>query len=85
MGNRHPLTQAGRTQALAREQAVEYRGTRDALVMLEQHPRFVEDTALAGELEIERDIGFRQQPGDDLRRGLDGGIHAPCLGNNPRV
>ena len=57
--NGHPLTQAGRSQALAREQAVEHQAARKALVIFENKAGLFEHALLAADLEVEDDVRGR--------------------------
>src|ERR1035437_7935113 len=57
--NGHPLAQAGRAQALAREQAVEYQAARDPLVILENQTGLFEHALLAADVEVEDDVRGR--------------------------
>src|SRR5512133_4590 len=60
MRNGHALTQAGRSQALAREQAVEHQAARESLVVFENQPGLLEHALLATDIEVENDVRGRQ-------------------------
>src|SRR5512145_27471 len=61
--DRHALSESGRAEALAREQAVEHEAARDAVEVLEQQARLLEQALLARGLEVEADV----RGGEDLR------------------
>src|SRR5581483_9556981 len=61
VGDGDAVTEPGGTEALARKQAVEDEGARDSLVVLEQQTRLLEHALLAGDVEIENDVGGREE------------------------
>ena len=61
-----PWPKPGRAELLAREQAVENLAPRDAVVVLEQQADLLEHALLAGDVEVDQDVGFGQQLGDEV-------------------
>jgi hypothetical protein len=80
------LAEPGGAELFPREQAVEHRAAADALVVLEQHPRLLEDALLAARIEADLDVGrgrslaIRFMDCCDGRRFPDKGA---CLWGNP--
>src|SRR6516225_5773372 len=66
---RDALTEPGRAELLAREQAVEHDGARDLRVLLEKLADLLEKPLLARRLEVEQDVCFRKQLGDVVHGG----------------
>jgi len=52
VGNGDALAEPGGTQPLAREQAVEHQAARDAVMVLEQEARLLEQALLARGLQV---------------------------------
>src|SRR5256712_5638249 len=65
MGNRYPLAEPGRTEALAREQAVEDQAAGEAVMVLEQQAGLLEQPLLARYLQVEHDVVGAQKIGDE--------------------
>jgi hypothetical protein len=59
------LAQAGRAEALAREQAVEHLAARDAVLVLEHQAGLLEQALLARQRQVERDAAGRKELGDE--------------------
>src|SRR5258706_1313455 len=68
--NGDAMPQPGRSQAFAREQRFEYLAAADTERVFEQQTDVFEHQFLAGHVEVERDVGYRQQPGDQTHGGL---------------
>src|SRR5258706_1619553 len=66
VGNGDPMAEAGRAEALAREQAVENETPRDALVVLDNQSRLLEHALLARHVQIQEDVGGRKKFGDQI-------------------
>ena len=71
MRNGHALAEPGGAQALTREQAVEDNTAPYALVILEQQAGLLEHSLLAGDVQIEKDVGWGKEFGDEVHWGGD--------------
>src|SRR4051812_48009730 len=75
VGNGDALAKAGRAEALAREQAVEHEAPRDAILVLKQQARLLEQPLLARRRQVDEHMDRVQQ--------LAGEAHARCA-SSPR-
>ena len=60
------LAETGRAEPFAREQAVEHATAGQALIVLEQQPRLLEDALLARRLEVEDHVRRRKELADQI-------------------
>src|SRR5205823_12177959 len=74
------LPEAGRAEALAREQAVEHQAPSDAVVILEEQPRLLEQALLARGREVHEHMGGIQQLAGEAhaRRAYSPRSACPC-------
>src|SRR5690606_24063093 len=63
------VAEARRAELLAREQAVEHLASADAVLVLEEQARLLEQALLARGLQVENDVAFGQELGDEAHRG----------------
>ncbi len=64
VGNGDALSETGRSEPLAREEAVEHDRARDLRVVLEQLADLLEQPLLARRFHVERDVALGQEVGD---------------------
>src|SRR6185436_15008606 len=76
MWDRNTLSQTGRAQLFAREEAVKDLAARDVLIVFEQKSRVLEHAFFAAHVEVEHHVLGRQQFGDK--------IHGVLITGNPR-
>src|SRR5204862_7321887 len=67
------VAEAGRAEALAREQVVGDRGTGDRVLVLEQQAGVLERAFLAGRVDVDQDVDDGQDGGETIHEGRAGG------------